>query len=133
MKRFLKTKQILAFMAVAIVVMMGATVVVSRSLPIPARASSNQMVTIGMPFTGQWAYNALVNPPYTDSNSSWPGVHATEGGGDWATDLYRPAGTTVKLWLNNPTGTMTLSLRNMWTSSCAGAGNGLQLTCISAE
>lgn len=111
----------------ALIVMMVATVVVFRSLPMPVRASSNQMVTIGMPFTGQWAYNALVTPPYTTNNSSWPGVHPVDGGGDWATDIYKPAGTAVKLWLNNPTGTMTLSLRNTWTSSCAGAGSGITI------
>jgi hypothetical protein len=36
-----------------------------------ASATTPQAV-IGMPFTGLWAYNTNVNPPYTDSNSSHP-------------------------------------------------------------
>jgi len=52
-----------------------------------ASASTPQAV-VGMPFSGKWAYNALVSPPYTDANSSHPCCHHTPGGGDWATDVY---------------------------------------------
>ena len=62
----------------------------------PAYAATPAAV-VGMPFGGQWAYNTNVNPTYTDQNSSHPSVHASPGGGDWATDLYAPVNTDVKL------------------------------------
>jgi stress response protein SCP2 len=57
--------------------------------------------TVGMPFSGKWAYGANVNPPYTDENSSHPAVH-TPSYGDWATDLYAGQGTPVTLSVSAP-------------------------------
>ena len=72
-----------------------------------AMAATSPAVTVGMPFAGKWAYNQKVLPPYVDTCpgggyscpglSSHPSVHKTDGGGDWATDLYAPAGTQVRL------------------------------------
>lgn len=81
----------------------------AMAAPPPAQA--------GMPFTGQWAYNADVSPPYTDSNSSHPSVHHVPGGGDWGTDLYAPAGTAVKLRVTS-SGALTFSWRATTNGTC---------------
>jgi hypothetical protein len=74
-------------------------------LAVPSMASAAQVVA-GMPFTGKWAYNVNVNPPYTDSNSSHPSVH-TNYYGDWATDIYAADGTAVKLHVSSSDGTLS--------------------------
>ncbi len=84
-----------------------------------ASATTNQAV-VGMPFSGKWAYNVLVNPPYTDSNSSHPSVHHTPAGGDWGTDLYAEEGSAVKLDIPIVTGALTFSWRAS-TTSCGQA------------
>ncbi len=82
--------------------------------------AANEKATIGMPFQGKWAYNANVNPPYTDSNSSHPTVHPIYGSGyNWSTDLYAAAGTSVKWNVSGSTGTLTYS----WASSSTGCGS----------
>jgi hypothetical protein len=53
-----------------------------------------------MPFSGKWAYNVFVSPPYTDANSSHPAVHHRYYG-DWAVDLYASAGTPVRLQVSS--------------------------------
>ena len=90
-----------------------------------AHAAGSQAV-VGMPFSGQWAYNALVNSPYTDSNSSHPSVHHTPGGGDWATDVYAAEGTAVKLSVPIQTGT-TLSFSWKATSTSCGQSVGINI------
>ena len=50
-------------------------VVVAAALAQCARASASPTATVGMPFSGKWAYNVNVDPPYTDGNSSHPSVH----------------------------------------------------------
>ncbi|HZN13011.1 MAG TPA: VCBS repeat-containing protein [Acidimicrobiales bacterium] len=94
-----------------------------------------------MPFTGKWAYDVNVDPPYVDSCpagqstcaglSSHPSVHHTPGGGDWATDLYAGSGTDVKLLVTSPDGPVTFSFnRSNDTCSSAGpnvAGHGITL------
>jgi hypothetical protein len=72
--------------------------------------------TVGMPFTGQWAYNVNVNPPYTDSNSSHPSVHANYYG-DWSTDIYAAEGAAVKLHVSSPDGALSF----YWISRADGA------------
>lgn len=88
----------------------------------PAHAAGEQAV-IGMPFDGKWAYNANVNPPYTDTNSSHPSVHTRSGmsAATWATDLYPDDGGNampVKLHVNGVGGTPTFS----WVSSTTSCG-----------
>jgi hypothetical protein len=98
----------------------------------PAFASGEQAV-IGMPFGGKWAWNANVNPPYTDSNSSHPSVHARYGA-DWATDVYAGAGTAVKLHATSPEGTVTFTSAGT-TDTCSSyganiAGHGIKLNVL---
>lgn len=97
----------------------------------PAYAAGEQAVA-GMPFAGQWAYNAVVSPPYNDGNSSHPSVHAKYYG-DWATDVYSSSGTAVKLHVT-AIGTVTFTKRqNNDTCSSYGAniaGRGIVLNVI---
>lgn len=89
-----------------------------------AFAADISQVTVEMPFTGQWGYNALVNPDsngnYSDSSSSHPSVHARYYG-DWGTDLYAPPGTPVKLHVTAPEGNVSFSY-NRSNDTCASAG-----------
>src|SRR6266571_2964811 len=138
MKRFLNPKLILAFMAVALVVTMVATVVVFRSLPIPARAASNQMATIGMPFNGKWAYYQNVNPPYTDANSSHPTVHWTDASthylwGDWATDIYGATGVSVNLRVSGATGALSFGWFTTSSDKCGGSSRGVIIKVDNTE
>lgn len=89
-----------------------------------ASASTPQAV-VGMPFSGNWAWNVLISPPYTDSNSSYPSVHHTPGGGDWATDIYAPEGTAVKLSVPTVTGTLSFSWKA--TSTTCGQSTGINI------
>jgi hypothetical protein len=90
-----------------------------------ASATTPQAV-IGMPFTGQWAYNKHVDPPYTDSNSSHPSVHHTPGGGNWATDIYAAEGQAVKLDVTYATGALSFS----WYSGSTSCGQSTRLYVI---
>jgi Fibronectin type III domain len=81
-------------------------------------SSSDPVATVGMPFTGTWASNVLVDPPYTAANSSYPAVHPANNGGDWATDAYAPEGTPVKLHVTSPDGPVTFT----WESSTTSCG-----------
>ncbi len=69
-------------------------------------SATNPLATVGMPFTGKWAYNVNVDPPYTDLNSSHPSVHAKYYG-DWATDVYAADGTAVKLKVSSSDGPLS--------------------------
>lgn len=87
--------------------------------------SNSESVDVGMPFTGKWAYNVHVNPPYTDTNSSHPSVHHTPGNGDWGTDLYAAPGAQVRLRLSNVTGALSFS---WWaTSTSCGSSTGINI------
>jgi hypothetical protein len=92
----------------------------------PAVADATHQVAVDMPFTGKWAYNANVNPPWTDSNSSHPSVHHTPGGGDWATDLYGAEGTAVKLKVSNPTDSLSFS----WGTSSTSCGQSTRINVL---
>jgi Fibronectin type III domain len=81
-------------------------------------SASDPVATVGMPFTGTWASNVLVNPPYTTDNSSYPAVHPANNGGDWATDLYAAEGTPVTLQVTSPDGPVTFT----WESSTTSCG-----------
>jgi hypothetical protein len=99
----------------------------------PAAAANTESVQIGMPFTGKWAYNAHVDPPYVDSCpgggygcpgfSSHPSVHQSWSpeSGEWGTDLYYAGGSTaVKLRVSNASGTVTYSWKSV-SGSCGGS------------
>ncbi len=100
--------------------------------PVPAATPpprpSSPMAAVGMPFTGKWAYNASVKPPYTDANSSHPSVHHRYYG-DWATDLYAAAGTQVKLHVTSKDGTVSFRF-NRWHDSCSSAGKNVAGTGV---
>ena len=85
----------------------------------PAYAAGEQ-ATIGMPFSGKWAYDAIVTPPYTDQNSSHPSKHNPYGF-DWSTDLYAPADTDVKVYGSSAQGTVTFQ-RNGASDTCSSQG-----------
>jgi len=81
-------------------------------------SASDPVATVGMPFTGTWASNVLVDPPYTTDNSSYPAVHPANNGGDWSTDVYAAEGTPVKLQVTSPDGPVTFT----WESSTTSCG-----------
>lgn len=87
-------------------------------------SASAATAQVGMPFTGQWAYNTIVQPDasgnYNDSTSSHPSVHHKYYG-DWATDLYAAAGTNVKLNVTSKDGPVTFTY-NRSNDSCSSAG-----------
>lgn len=85
----------------------------------PAQAETPQAV-IGMPFQGKWAFNTVVNPPYTDNNSSHPSVHEAYGF-DWATDLYAAANTEVKAYGSSPQGPVTFQRKSV-SDTCSSYG-----------
>jgi hypothetical protein len=64
------------------------------------------MVTVGMPFKGQWASDVKVNPPFT-SDPRLPGRGCRQQRGDWATSLAGPEGTPIKLQVTSTDGTIT--------------------------
>jgi len=99
-------------LAVILLLIGGATYAASF-----AEADATHQAVIGMPFTGKWAYNAYVSPPYTDVNSSYPSVHAKYYG-DWATDLYAAAGTAVKFEVPYATGALSYSWVSVTDGSC---------------
>jgi hypothetical protein len=80
--------------------------------------ASAESIDVGMPFSGKWAWPVPASPPYDDVGDSHPAAHHTPGGGDWATDLYAPAGTPVRLRLANATGAVSYS----WASSSTSCG-----------
>jgi hypothetical protein len=112
----IKTK-LLSTLKVCFLILIGSGLFVGQ-------ANASQAL-IGMPFTGKWAYNALVSPPYTDSNSSHPSVHHTPGGGDWATDVYAAEGTVVKLDVTYPTSGVSFSWKT--TSTTCGQSTGVNV------
>lgn len=91
-------------------------------IPTPAMAAmtTTPKAVIGMPFTGKWAYNTNVNPPYSDANSSHPSVHNSYGF-DWATDVYANSGTDVKATGSSPQGAVTFK-RVSTSDTCASYG-----------
>lgn len=101
--------------------------VVAQGVNAPSASAAGEQAVIGMPFTGKWAYNTPVNPPYTDNNSSHPSVHHTPGGGDWGTDLYAPSnGTQVRLKVNYPGSNVSFAK----ISSSTSCGSSLRLNII---
>ncbi|HEV7453895.1 MAG TPA: hypothetical protein VGO07_01405 [Candidatus Saccharimonadales bacterium] len=86
----------------------------------PAYATDAPEALIGMPFAGKWAYNANVNPPYTDVNSSHPSVHEAYGF-NWATDLYAAQDTDIKVYGSSAQGPVTFK-RSATTDTCSQYG-----------
>jgi hypothetical protein len=85
--------------------------------------------TVGMPFSGKWAYNVNVNPPYDDSNSSHPSVHWTNATtqylwGDWASDFYASEGTPVSLHVTSNDGTVSFNAGTLWFIKTKNTGSG---------
>ena len=101
----------------------GITAIAVLGAPIaneqPSRAETSQAV-IGMPFSGKWGFNAIVNPPFTDDNSSHPKVHNAYGF-DWSTDLYASAGTEVKVYGTSSHGIVTFR-RSGISDTCSSYG-----------
>lgn len=95
---------ILAFLAGTL----GLTTAGVVSTQQPAAAANGESVQIGMPFEGQWAYdaptNALCGPG--DTQTAHPSCHEPYGY-HWATDVYAPDGTDVRLKFSNATGGLT--------------------------
>jgi hypothetical protein len=88
---------------------------------------ATKTASLGMPFSGKWAYNVPVaGPPWSDATSSHPAVHKISGGADWATDLYAGTGTAVKLQVSNVTGG-TLSFSWKSTSTSCGTSTGINI------
>ncbi len=83
--------------------------------------------SVGMPFSGQWAYNQVVQPDsngnYSDATSSHPSVHHNYYG-DWATDVYAGAGTPVKLHVASPDGEVSFSY-NRSNDTCSSVGQNI--------
>ncbi len=96
-----------------------------------ASATDPQIVTIGMPFDGLWAYNVPAAQPWNDDvGDSHPAAHVREGSvADWMTDLYEPTNadaTDVGIYFSGPAGTK-IKAAGTWSSTCSGAGSGLKL------
>ena len=85
--------------------------------------AAGERAVIGLPFSGKWAWNANVNPPWNDVNSSHPSVHHTPGGGDWGIDIYASEGAAVRLNVGYADGAVTFT-RTSSTTSC---GNSVKL------
>jgi Fibronectin type III domain len=97
-------------------------VVIGVCTPLVSAASAfgsgaQPIATVGMPFTGTWASNALVPPPYT-TDSSYPSVAPANNGGDWATDLWAAEGTPITLQVTSADGPVTFT----WESSTTSCG-----------
>ena len=81
-------------------------------------SAAHPVATVGMPFAGTWASDALVTPPYTADNSSYPAVIPANNGGDWATDLWAPEGTPMTLQVTSADGPVTFA----WVASTTSCG-----------
>ncbi len=81
-------------------------------------SAAQPAATVGMPFAGTWASNALVPPPYTAANSSYPAVNPANNGGDWSTDLWAAEGTPITLLVTSADGPVTF----VWDSSTTSCG-----------
>lgn len=93
-------------------------------------------VRILAPFEGRWAAAQPQNirPPFNDRTSSHPSAHIRPGGGDWATDLYAPAGTPVTLNIVSDIGPVEITRRSTWDScGVLGGGQGIALRVRSLE
>ncbi len=112
----------LAAILVILALLFGATAVTVGTAT-PAAADTTPEAVIGMPFTGKWAWNVGISPPYTDENSSHPSVHHTPGGGDWATDIYASEGTAVRLMVPYATAALSFS----WGTSSTSCGTSTRL------
>ena len=111
----------------AALVAVGVLLVAAGAVLAPAAgAATAESAELGMPFKGQWAYNAIVGPPFNDVSSSHPSVHAIYGTSvDWGTDLYAAPGTPVRLQVKNPTGALSFSWRA--TSTSCGTSTGVNI------
>ncbi len=118
---------------VAILTLLGGAVLSPLLVGKPSYAAGEQ-ATVGMPFTGKWAWDGdPFSGPYTDNNSSHPSVHAVYYG-QWGTDLYGAADTAVKLNVTSPNGAVTFTKQlNSDTCSSKGpniAGKGIVLNVL---
>src|SRR3954471_14595490 len=102
-----------ARVAIIVAVVLGTPLIASLASEASASAL-HPTGTVGMPFKGQWASDVKVNPPFT-SDPSYPAVDPANNGGDWATNLWAPEGTPIKLQVTSTDGTVTFQ----WVSSDA--------------
>jgi hypothetical protein len=98
---------------VVVTVLVGLSAPVASGLAASASVT-NPAATVGMPFTGRWAADAPIAPPYTN-DPSYPAVDPANNGGDWATNLWAPEGTPIILHVTSPDGPVTFE----WVSSTA--------------
>ncbi len=89
-------------------------------------AGANPVAAVGMPFTGTWASNVLVTPPYTATNSSYPAVTPANNGGDWATDVWGAEGTPVTLQVTSADGPVSFA----WQSSTTSCGTSAKVDVL---
>lgn len=101
-------------------ILVSAVLALMAFAPTQAEATVTAQAKVGMPFAGQWAYNQIVYPPYTDANSSHPTVH-NEYSFQWSTDLYAAKNTAVKVIGSSPQGTVTFK-RNGTSDTCSSYG-----------
>jgi hypothetical protein len=81
--------------------------------PRQAEAANTESVQIGMPFTGNWAYDipTTANCGPGDTQTAHPSCHELHGSGyHWSVDVYQAAGTPVKLKPSNATGNLSYQL-----------------------
>lgn len=91
----------------------------------PAYAAGEPTV-IGIPFAGKWAWMSPAAEPWDDVNDSHPAEHH-HFSADWATDLYTSPGTDVRVKVNAPTSSYTLSVSLVESTSC-GAGERVRVS-----
>lgn len=91
----------------------------------PAYAEATAQAVIGMPFPGKWGFNQVIQPPYTDANSSHPSVHASYGF-HFATDLYPTEvdRDEVLVYGSSPNGTVTFK-RSGTSDTCSTYGQNI--------
>ncbi len=85
----------------------------------PTYAATPQAI-VGMPFSGQWANESRVAPPYNNETSSHPSVHDAYGF-NWATDLFAPKDTAVNVYGSSPQGAVTFK-RSSISDTCSSYG-----------
>jgi hypothetical protein len=99
---------------VAGIVVVGMCALLGSGVAASSASALHPVATVGMPFKGQWASDVLVAPPFTNA-PSYPAVDPANNGGDWATNLWGPEGTPIKLLVTSPDGPVTFH----WVASDA--------------
>ena len=105
---------------IACIVVVGMCALLGPGIAPSSASTTNPMATVGMPFTGQWASDVLVPPPYTNA-PSYPAVMPLNNYGDWATNVWAPEGTPIYLHVTSADGPVTFQWV-AYTPSCDGHG-----------